>query len=253
MSVNIFPPCGVLTGEFRNHLAKRIEDTSVAKTRERMANALSQGFSRVNGGMTRPACPSCAACKPIRIPVADYEARRSHRRLLVLNRTLDLQPVRELGNHFNEHLDIYYKWIMRHYPDMTQQAAKQNLYENIQGRPVERHIFEFRDWIKDNRLLGASVYTVLPEYKIAYGDGYYFDTDAAFNKRSLGMTMNVMMLNYFRDNGFEYVYFGDWTMQKSAYTYKGIYTDKAEIFDKGHWIKLTDYKEKAANHAAPLP
>lgn len=251
MSVHIFNRCGILTDEFRHHIMRRVEDTTALKTRQRMADALQNGFSRAHGVMLSPACPSCTACKPIRIPVADYEPRRSHRRLLTLNRTVDVIPIKEMGKNFNEHLNIYHQWIMRHYPDMPRLEAKNSLLRHTETRPVQRHIFEFRDWIKRDRLLGASIYTVLPEHKIAYGDGYYYDTDKAFNKRSLGMTMNVMMLCHFRDQGFKHVYFGDWTMKQSAYTYKGIYTDKAEVFDRGQWVSLADYKAKATKKAAP--
>lgn len=225
---------------------RRIENPSKQKTMQNMANALQDGFSRAHGAMLRPDCPTCVACKPIRIPLENYEPRRSHRRLLRLNRTLDITEHKGLGGRFFEHFDIFKQWTkQRHNSDRyTDEELRDNLYHNSVGHPVAKKIFEFRDWMKDDRLLGASICTLLPLQKIAYGDTYYFDPSPEFNKRSLGITMNVMMLQLLQQRGYTYLHFGDWTAEKTAYHYKSCYTDDAEIFDKGRWLSLKSFAPK---------
>ncbi|MCC6208862.1 MAG: arginyltransferase, partial [Gammaproteobacteria bacterium] len=72
------------------------------------------GFRRSGNRVYRPACPACAACVPLRVPVEDFLPQRSQRRAWERNSDL---LVRERPPGFNaEHYALYCRYIAGRHP-----------------------------------------------------------------------------------------------------------------------------------------
>lgn len=147
------------------------------------------GFRRSGGHIYRPKCPSCNACIPIRVPVAEFKLRRAHRRNLRLNSDLSIharEPVYD-----PEHFDLYSRYVRARHagggmenpdPDsymdfLTANWATTTFYEFKRGPKVYAvavvdhledglsAVYTFFDPEKPHRGLGR--YAILQEIAIA--------------------------------------------------------------------------------------
>ena len=67
------------------------------------------GFRRSGGHIYRPKCPSCDACVPIRVPVAEFEPRRAHRRNLRRNSDLSVHACEPIYD--PRHFELYARYV----------------------------------------------------------------------------------------------------------------------------------------------
>src|SRR5437016_6658816 len=79
-------PCGYLSGQTWRFEHELVATMSPTEYEER----LRQGWRRFGHLLFRPACPSCTACRSLRVDVARFRPNRSQRR----NRTLNESAVR---------------------------------------------------------------------------------------------------------------------------------------------------------------
>ena len=81
-------PCPYVQGRVERKLVTELGGRDAAS----FYNALSRaGFRRSHNLAYRPACAGCAACVPVRIPVADFVLTRSLKRIRSVNRDLRLR------------------------------------------------------------------------------------------------------------------------------------------------------------------
>src|SRR6516162_7907944 len=77
-------PCGYLPGETWRFEHEFVAAMTPAEYEER----LRQGWRRFGHLLFRPACPSCTACRSIRVDVARFRPNRSQRRNRKQNETV---------------------------------------------------------------------------------------------------------------------------------------------------------------------
>src|SRR5579864_8813856 len=78
-------PCPYVSGRIERKLITELNGHAASS----FYNALSRaGFRRSQHLAYRPACVGCTACRPVRIPAADFTTTRSLRRIIRNNRDL---------------------------------------------------------------------------------------------------------------------------------------------------------------------
>src|SRR5271156_2901364 len=85
-------PCPYLPGRVERKLFTRL--TQKEATDIELNSTLTRaGFRRSHDIVYRPACPSCNACVPVRIPVRSFKPSRSLKRIAAINRNLMVEDV----------------------------------------------------------------------------------------------------------------------------------------------------------------
>lgn len=176
-------PCGYLPDR-----AWRYEHEVVAAmTPAEYGERLRQGWRHFGHLLFRPKCPSCAACRSLRVDVARFRPSRSQRR----NRTLNQGVVQlTIGRPTltRDNLDLYdryhaYQSAAKGWPDHGPKDAA-DYRESFANNPVP--VEEWR-YTLDNRLVGVGYVDRLP----AGLSAIYFFHDPAERHRGLG-TWNVL-------------------------------------------------------------
>ena len=203
-----------------SYLPDRVEqmvltDLQAADEPEQLHDVLSRaGFRRSHQVAYRQACVSCDACVPVRIPVADYRASRSHRRILRHNRDLEVNVAAPQVT--PEHHTLFRRYIeARHQGGGMSMMNYDDFREMVCDTPVDTRLVEARtadgvlvavsltDWI-ENGLSGV--------YK-------FFDPDLA--RRSLGTWLILWHIDHALETGRAHVYLGYWIAGSETMSYKG--------------------------------
>jgi len=159
---------------------------------------LDLNFRRSSRQLYRPACPTCRACRQLRIPVADFAPTGSQRRVSRRNQDIAM----ELGppNVDDERLELYRAYLDgRHDSTMarTREAFVEFLYESGVD-PLEA------TYRQDGRLVAVSILDVVPSgWSSVYS---FFDPREA--KRSLGTLTVLREVGVAREAGVEWYYLG---------------------------------------------
>ena len=102
------------------------------------------GFRRSHSIAYRPACSGCQACVPVRIPVAEFDANRTQRRIARRNRDLvarirDNVPTQEQFELFVRYLEA------RHADGEMVGMGPQDYSSMVADSPVDTRMIELRD------------------------------------------------------------------------------------------------------------
>jgi len=193
------------------------------------------GFRRSGAFAYRPHCDGCAACLPLRVSVADFEANRTQRRcwsrgasrLIAIERTLEFH---------DEHYALYLKYqLARHAGGgMDQDNREQYTHFLLQSR-VDTRLIEFRERPENGGALRmVSVIDVLDDGLSAVYTFYDCDDPSA----SYG-TYNVLwQIAQTRTIGLPFLYLGYWIAASRKMNYKAQFKP-GEIYAQGVWRPLS--------------
>ncbi|NDE90660.1 MAG: arginyltransferase [Alphaproteobacteria bacterium] len=171
------------------------------------------GFRRSQTIMYRPACPSCSACVPVRICVADFNLTRNLKRIHVKNSDLmsvviSTRDAAPLFNLFNA-----YQRARHHESDMAQMALSDFMAMMNEGSD-NAALLCLRD--ASGNIIAAMLMDTL-------GDGtsaVYSFFDPAQEKRSLGTELILRLVEYTGGQALAFVYLGYWIKQCQKMAYK---------------------------------
>nr|VFJ57673.1 MAG: arginine-tRNA-protein transferase [Candidatus Kentron sp. FM]VFJ57931.1 MAG: arginine-tRNA-protein transferase [Candidatus Kentron sp. FM]VFK09853.1 MAG: arginine-tRNA-protein transferase [Candidatus Kentron sp. FM] len=205
-------------------------DPRYPKDRRLQTFLVENGFRRSGEHLYRPHCRNCRACVPVRIPVAEFQPRRSQRRVWRKNRDL---TSRILSPKFrDEHFQLYYRYLDARHPEggMANPTPAQYL-DFLTADWVEAMFVEFR---LGDRLLGVGVLDCLDNGLSAVYT--FFDPD--YPERSLGVYAILWSIHEARRVNLDWLYLGYWIETLPRMCYKNEYRPQ-ERFWEGKWEKAS--------------
>lgn len=161
---------------------------------------LQQGFRRGGEHVYRPACPGCQACESLRLPVAEFTARRRHRRCL--QRNSDLQWSSAGLSFRQDHYALYKRYVEARHPTGGMADAEPDEYWRFftaEWCPTE--FFEMR---LNNQLIGVAI---VDDTGISLSAVYTF-FDPGLSSRSLGTFAILKQVETAVQRGYEWLYLG---------------------------------------------
>lgn len=184
------------------------------------------GFRRSGEHLYRPHCEGCEACVPVRIPVADFRARRAHSRTLSANAGVEMHILP--GRYLDEHFELYRRYLRwRHPGGGMDNPSPESYAEFLLSSWADTLVFEFRD---HGRLMAVAVVDRLQDALSAVYTFY----DPDFARRSPGRLAVLKEIAHARETGLRWVYLGYWIADCRKMSYKVEY-QPLEYFQGGRW------------------
>jgi leucyl-tRNA---protein transferase len=194
-------------------------------------NVLSRaGFRRSHHLAYRPACSQCAACVPVRIPVAEFVPSRSLRRIQKANADLAVRVVRPQATLEQFRLFARYQRSRHADSDMASMTFG-DFRAMIEDSPVASRLLELRD--ATNRLLGACLLDLLDDGLSAVYS--FFDPEE--RRRSLGTFLVLALAGATRQRQLPYAYLGYWIAESHKMAYKARFRPLEGLSREG-WHRL---------------
>lgn len=186
------------------------------------------GFRRSGTHVYRPHCGSCNACVAVRIPVAEFEPRRLHRRTLARNAAVTVE--RRPARFEREHFALYERYLRARHPDSQMDPGNPGAYMSFLAAPwCDTSFYEFRE---GGTLLAVAVVDHLDDGLSAVYT--FFAPELA--PRSLGRYAILCQVEWARAAGLPWLYLGYWIESCRKMAYKREY-EPLEYFRDGRWSR----------------
>jgi len=178
-------------------------------------DALTQvGFRRSQNIAYRPACEACDACVSVRVPVADWTASRSQRRILRRNRDLVRTLVEAEAT--SEQFDLLQRYLSSRHPGGGMSDMNWLDYvAMVEDTAVRSHLIEYR--ATDGTLMACALTDLLADgLSLVYS---FYDPEAG--RRGLGQFVILDHIRQAATVGLDHVYLGYWVRGSAKMDYKG--------------------------------
>jgi arginine-tRNA-protein transferase len=219
-------PCGYLESETATTV---FADPRVAKS-TRVYSVLSRhGFRRSGEHLYRPQCAACAACVPVRVPVARYRARRGQQR--VWRKNTDLVVSARSDAFDPAHFELYSRYMnARHRGGSMDKPTQSQYREFLSCSWAETVFYEFR---LKQRLVAVAVSDRLDDSLSAV----YTFFDPALPGRSLGIYAILWQIEEAKRLDREWLYLGYWIESSPKMRYKNAFRPQQRLIN-GHWVEV---------------
>lgn len=186
------------------------------------------GFRRSGRHLYRPHCEGCRACISVRIPVQDFAASRTQRKLMSRNADLEIR-MRPAAFH-EEHYALYARYIRTRHADGDMFPPSHEQYRTFLtlDHPYAR-LIEFR---LNGQLLAVAATDLLSHGVSAIYT--FFDPGLEFERRSLGTYSILHQIELARRLELPHVYLGYWIRQCRKMRYKQDF-QPLEYLDGRYW------------------
>ena len=184
------------------------------------------GFRRSGRLIYQPACQSCRACQPMRVPVERFQPSKSQRRTWRKNQ--DLIVTHAEPEPTQEKFDLYARYVRDRHgraEDATSEAFISFLYES----PVDTLEFCYRD--AAGRLLGVGICDVCTRSL----SSVYFYFDPRESNRSLGTFGALWEIEWAAQQSIPFYYLGFWVAGCAAMRYKASFHPHQILGSDGIW------------------
>lgn len=184
------------------------------------------GFRRSGRYLYRPCCRDCNACKPIRMPVHDFQPDRNQRRIWKKNQDLTIHI---MDNTFrDEHYLLYERYLQNRHPGGGMDNPTPDKYRGfLQCNWMDIGFIEFR--LKHKLLCIAVTDFLIDGLSAVYT---FYDPD--HQKRSLGAFAIMWQAQAARRFNMPWLYLGYWIKESTKMNYKTRFKPY-EIFNNGLW------------------
>jgi arginine-tRNA-protein transferase len=190
-------------------------------------DTLSQhGFRRSGEHLYRPHCHGCDACVPVRIPVRDFQPRRSQQRIWRANQ--DVTVSETIATFRQEHFNLYCRYLnARHRGGGMDNPTRDSYRQFLLSSWADTVFYEFR-W--QQQLVAVAVADIFENGISAVYN--FFDPE--ITKRGLGVYAVLWEIEQTRQLGLESLYLGYWIKECQKMNYKTEY-NPLEFYRHGVW------------------
>ena len=219
-------PCSYLS---RNNAQTLFFDPRQIITTDTYQILTDQGFRRSGSHLYRPHCVDCQACIPTRVPVADFQPRRSQRRVLSRNEDLTLRI--EDATFSRRHYHLYERYISLRHADGDMYPASEDQYRSFLLSPWSQSVFV--PLYEGDKLLSVAVTDKQPSGLSAI----YTFFEPGEDRRSLGTLSILKQIELCQLWGLDYLYLGYWIKDCDKMNYKTQYRP-TEMFVNDRWLRV---------------
>lgn len=236
-------PCPYLDGRMERKLFTALQGEHAQKLNDTLSK---QGFRRSQNVLYRPSCAECSACLSARIRVADFEPRRTHRRILKRAETLTRNATSPWAT--EDQFALFRRYLDTRHADGG--MADMDIFEfaaMIEETPIKSRVVEYsrppREGERGRPLAAVCLTDVFDDgLSMVYS---FYDPDLA--DLSLGTYVILDHVALAREAGLPYVYLGYWVPGSRKMGYKATFP-ALEIYKGGRWQDIGD----PADHRAEL-
>ncbi|MBS1828498.1 MAG: arginyltransferase [Acidobacteria bacterium] len=183
------------------------------------------GFRRSGDVFYQPVCKGCRACVPLRVPVQEFAASKSQRR--VWRRNMDLEMTVGAATVTEEKVALYRRYAEAWHGRDGETAEDYERFLVLS--PVTTVEFSYRDGA--GRLLAVGICDVCEQSL----SSVYFYFDPEERARSLGTFGAMAEIAYAASRGIPYYYLGYWVEGSEAMCYKSRFRPFQVLQTDGKW------------------
>lgn len=188
------------------------------------------GFRRAGSRIHRPNCLDCTQCISLRIPVSDFHANRSQRRIFNKNSNLSVAVV--INPDYSNYLSLYEGYIRHRHPESESMQEALNTFEDFLFSPwSDTFAIEFR--LPNQQLVCVAICDPL----IQGWSAVYTFYDIEYSNLSLGTFSILKQIELLKHRHLDYLYLGYWINDCDKMSYKTQFRP-CEGFTNEHWITL---------------
>ena len=229
-------PCPYLPGKLERKLFTHLTSD---KPSGLIDTLLKGGFRRSQNIAYMPYCESCNACVPVRIVVAEFDERRSFRRISRLNQ--DIQAERRSATPTAEQYGLFRAYIdSRHADGGMAEMSMLDYAMMVEDGLVDTFVTEYRT---PPRREGSKGDSKAPLIAMALSDHLsdgismvYSFFEPGVPERSLGTYMILEQIEHARQLGLPYVYLGYWIEGSRKMGYKTRFQPQEHLTSEG-WLR----------------
>ena len=225
-------PCPYLEDQFERKAFTHLAQASPDALHHQLSEA---GFRRSQAVAYRPACPSCNACRSVRVDANNFKLSRNQSRIVNRNKDLVRTPVEPKAT--REQFRLLKNYLLaRHKGGGMSDMGYREYVGMINESPVQTLLFEYRERSEpDSPLVAVSLTDVLR-------DGFsmvYTFFDPRQSQRSLGTYMVLDHILSAEDYALPHVYLGYWIKGSQKMDYKRRF-QPLEVLDGPVWRPLQE-------------
>lgn len=222
-------PCPYLPGKTERKLFTELGGPRAGELAETLGR---QGFRRSQNFAYRPACDSCRACVPVRIPVNEFHASASQRRLGRAHADLSATVLPPWTT--DEQYALLRRYLLDRHPDGGMSAMDGFDYADmVEQTRVDTRVIEYRQ--ADGTLIAACI-TDVQDDGLSMIYSFY---DAAHPARDgLGTWMILDHVARARAAQLDYVYLGFWIAGAPRMAYKSSFRP-IEMLGSAGWERAS--------------
>ena len=237
-SLPLVPQFYVTSSQPCPYLGQRLERKLFTGLRDENGQILNdaltkQGFRRSQNVLYRPACTGCSACISARVRVADFEPRKSQRR--VIKRNADLIRTSNAAWATEEQYDLFSTYLKTRHSDGG--MADMDMFEfaaMIEETPIRTRVVEYHADIDGRRRLQAACLTDILDDGLSMVYSFF---DPSRHNLSTGRFMILDHIEIAREIELDYLYLGYWVPGSPKMEYKADYAS-LEVFVDGAWVEF---------------
>lgn len=227
-------PCPYLEGRTERRMVTELMGGDVTDLNDRLSLA---GFRRSHTIAYTPVCDGCAACVSVRVPVRDFRASKTQRRIASRNADLIAEECAPLAT--PEQYALFKQYIETRHGDGDMALMGEADYRAlVEETPVRSSLIEFRD-VHGTLVAGCLTDRLQDGFSAVYS---FFDT--AQSARSLGTFMVLWLIERARLQGLDFVYLGFWVQGSTKMDYKRNFRP-LQGFTPAGWKCLADAPVKS--------
>ena len=229
-------PCPYLEGRSERVIAAELTGSDAKGLYH---DGIRAGFRRSHQFMYRPACPSCDACRPVRVVASAFTPSRSLDRVRRANRHVTVETAAPRAT--TEQYALFARYQAHRHPGGGMDRMSYIEYRAmVEESHVDTSLTEFR--AGDGELIAVMLADVLPGALSAVYSFY----EPAHAKLALGTSMILWLIAEAKRRDLGHVYLGYWISGCAKMDYKSRFKP-LEAFGPQGWAPLV-----AQDRGAPL-